>query len=170
MNIKWIGVILIISGCGGFGFSMAAHYRAEERTLRELERCLVNMSNELVYRMTPLPDLFHIAAQMTDANLSDLFRNTADALEKLKEPDASSVLQRVLSEDRTLPPASKRIITELGRTLGQFDMSGQLKGIEACIQQARIELAVLSDNKEQRLRSYQTLGLCSGAALAIILF
>ena len=36
MNIKWIGAILVIVGCGGFGFSIAANYLQEERRIRQM--------------------------------------------------------------------------------------------------------------------------------------
>ena len=57
MSIKWIGAILVIVGCGGVGFSMAAAYRRQETALRELMGTLDFMSWELQFRLTPLPEL-----------------------------------------------------------------------------------------------------------------
>ena len=56
----------------------------------------------------------------------------------------------------------------LGASLGRFDLQGQLQGIESVRAQCRKDLAELEDNRDQRLRSYQTLGLCAGCALAIL--
>ena len=52
--------------------------------------------------------------------------------------------------------------------MGQFDLSGQLKGFEAVNKDCLRELTDLENNRTQRTRSYQTLGLCAGAALAIL--
>ena len=56
----------------------------------------------------------------------------------------------------------------LGRWLGRFDLDGQLKGLDAVRQECRRHLEELNNNREVRLRSYQTLGLCAGAAIAIL--
>ena len=55
MNYRWIGAVLVIAGCGGFGFSIAAGYKREESTLRQLIQALNTMEWELSYRLTPLP-------------------------------------------------------------------------------------------------------------------
>ena len=61
------------------------------------------------------------------------------------------------------------VMTELGDHLGRFDLQGQINGLEHCREHCVSKLKLLSDNKEKRLRSYQTLGLCAGAAIAILL-
>ena len=58
MILKVIGVILVIAGCGGVGFRIAANHRLEEKTLRQLIGILDYMECELQYRLTPL-DLLH---------------------------------------------------------------------------------------------------------------
>ena len=40
MNLKWIGGIIILLGCGGFGFCLAAANRRQIRELRELSAIL----------------------------------------------------------------------------------------------------------------------------------
>ena len=63
----------------------------------------------------------------------------------------------------------KGLLLELGRSLGNFDLNGQLRGIEAVRRQALEALQNSVKDRDQRIRSYQTLGLCAGAALAILL-
>jgi hypothetical protein len=60
------------------------------------------------------------------------------------------------------------VLRELGQSLGRFDLNGQLLGIAAVRNTCRSKLQQFEKNKEVRLRSYQTLGLCAGAALAIL--
>ena len=57
----------------------------------------------------------------------------------------------------------------LGRSLDRFDLAGQLKGIAATRSACRREVGALLENRDLRLRSYKTLGLCAGAALAVLL-
>ena len=65
----------------------------------------------------------------------------------------------------------RAFLTELAReldTLGRFDLPGQLRGLESAIRSTEEALRQLRDGAADRRRSYQTLGLCAGAAMAIL--
>ena len=64
---------------------------------------------------------------------------------------------------------TSRILRELGTSLGQFHLNGQLAGLRTMKAHSEYILEELSRNRDNRLRSYQTLGICTGAALAILL-
>ncbi len=57
----------------------------------------------------------------------------------------------------------------LSYSLGKFDLEGQLQGLEAAKADCQRRLQNMEQGKESRLRSYRALGLCGGAALAILL-
>ena len=168
MNAKLIGAALIIAGCGGVGFSMAASHRREEKALRQLIRALDYMGCELQYRLTPLPELCRYAASESGGAVSQVLVQLASELEAQVAPDAGSCMNAVLSKTSGLPPRTRKNFQLLGVSLGQFDLQGQLTGLEAARKQCRRELDELSKNRDVRLRSYQTLGLCAGSALAIL--
>lgn len=169
MSWKWIGALLIIAGCGGFGFSLAAAHRREENTLRKLISALDLMECELQYRLTPLPDLCRMAGQETTGCIREIFLRLSAELDAQIAPDVERCMTAALSGAPDLPKHSYNAFVTLGATLGRFDLSGQLKGLEQVRAECRRQLEVLSTNREPRLRSYQTLGLCAGAALAILL-
>ena len=168
MNTKLIGAILILTGCGGFGFSMAAYYRLQERSLRQLARALEYMSCELSFRLTPLPRLCADASQIADGCVSDLFMRLSAELDRQISPDAVCCMDQAMKQTPDIPDITAEILTELGLTLGCFDLPGQLRGLENCQRMTKNAMDSLSVNRDQRLRSYQTLGLCAGAALVII--
>ena len=168
MNIKLVGAALIVAGCAGVGFSMAAAHRREEKALRQLIRALDYMGCELQYRLTPLPELCRCAAAESGGAVSQLLVNLAAELDAQVAPDAASCMNAALSKTQHLPQMSRKNLLMLGSSLGQFDLQGQLTGLEAARKQCRRELDELSKNRDVRLRSYQTLGLCAGSALAIL--
>lgn len=168
MSYKWIGAVLVIVGCGGFGFSLAASHKKEEGSLRQLNRILNFMACELQYRLTPLPELCRQAAKEGKGTLSEVFLNLARELDWQVSPDVSCCMITALRRSHDLPQRTRKRMLELGRTLGRFDLAGQLKGLEALETACRQDLEELSKNRDVRLRSYQTLGLCAGAALAIL--
>ncbi len=168
MDFKWIGAVLIISACGGFGFSLCISHRREERMLRILVRTLDFMASELHFRATPLPDLCRLAAAEAKGIVGQVFSNLGKAMEEQVSPDVSACMAKA-TQNLELPPLTLQNFLLLGSSLGRFDLEGQLKGLETVRAACRSDLENLSTNRDTRLRNYQTLSLCAGAALAILL-
>lgn len=168
MIYKIIGAGLIIAGCGGFGFKLAANHIKEERTLRQLIGFLDFMECEMQYRLTPLPALCRQAAAEGKGSLCQLFLWLAKELEAQISPDAARCMDVALSKVTDIPKATVESLHVLGRSLGRYDLDGQLKGLEAVRQECRRKLEELNHNRDFRIRSYKTLGLCAGAAMAIL--
>ena len=168
MNFKWIGAVFVVCGCGFAGFSMSASYRREERDLREFLGALDYMVCELQYRVTPLPELCRQAGSGRGGFTGRLFSNLAAELEAQVSPDVQSCLAAAAVRSGQLSPRMEEAVCILGSSLGCFDLQGQLQGLEAVRTYCRTELEQMSAGRDTRLRSYQTLGLCAGAALAIL--
>lgn len=165
--IRFLGAAMLIAGCGGFGFSLSAASRREAAMLRRLINALQEMEWELKYRMTPLPDLCRVAAEAAGGIPRDIFRELAYRLDRREIEDISGALNGLLIGQH-LPRRVRRNLMQLGRSLGRYDLEGQLQGLQAVRHQCRKDLKELEENSVQRLRSYQTLALCAGAALAIL--
>ncbi len=168
MNVKLLGAMLIVLACGGFGFSLAAAHRREEGALSQLIRGLDFMACELQYRLTPLPELCRQTAREISGPVGQVFDALARELASQNQPEPGKCMATAVAAVKGLPERSGRLLLDLGRGLGRFDLDGQLKGLDAVRQSCRQALEELGRNREGRLRSYQTLGLCAGAALAIL--
>ena len=168
MMLKWIGAVLIIFGCGGFGFSLAAAHRREEKSLQQMISGLDFMQCELQYHLTPLPELCRQTARQLSGSVQALFLNLANELDNQICPDAAHCMAAALYQTENLSAHCREAARNLGKTMGQFDLEGQLTGLEAVRGQCRVRLAELTNGREVRLRNYQTLGLCAGAALVIL--
>ncbi len=166
MNLKWIGAILIIAACGGFGTGMVISHRRKEAALKQLLTALDYMECQLQYHLTPLPELCRQAALRVSGGVGTVLTALARELDRQISPDVKSCMEAAVCSSPELPVVGH--FRELGNTLGIFDLQGQLKGLEGVCRSCRQELERLGQNREVRLRSYQTLGLCAGAALAIL--
>lgn len=167
MTGKWIGVCLIICACGGMGFSIAAASKREENALRQLIGALDYMECELQFHMTPLPELCRQAGVEAKGIIQTVFEALSKELESKISPDVESCVRGALC-GLDIPKKVRQAFEILGSSLGRFDVEGQIRGLEAVRAYCRRELEALSQNRDSRLRSYQTLGLCAGAALAIL--
>lgn len=169
MSLKWLGVICVVAGCGGFGCMMAWNVKRETRMLRQLLCALDFLSCELSFRMTPLPEALRKTAALYTGSIQAVFLRLAEELEQQIAPDVASCMEAVIAKTPELSKKASVYFRDLGRLLGNFDLSGQEKGLESIRKQCNAELRQLEDGQSQRVRSYQTLGLCAGAALAILL-
>ena len=165
--IRMIGACCILTGCGSFGFAMAAASRREEQQLRILLKSLEFMSCELSYRLTPLPGLCRSAAEGERGIVPAFFLELAGALERQTAPDVQVCVYELLTKLEP-PKELRRLLSELGATLGRFDLPGQLRGLESAIRSTEEALRRIRDGAAERRRSYETLGLCAGAAMAIL--
>lgn len=166
---KWMGSLLIIGSCTGFGVSLAVHQKREEHLLSQLVHMIDEMLWELPFQLTPLPDLVRHCAGNPNGSLGRLFFAMAEQMDRQVLPDALSCMESELGEELSGFPRLKKVLLLLGASLGRFDLSGQLKGLASVRERCNQEMQELHNGRETRLRSYRVLGLCAGIALAILL-
>ena len=170
MYLKLLGAILIFTACGGYGIKIAMNHRREVATLHQLARLTDKMICELEYRLTPLPELCLFAAEQTNGALSRYFAEFARIMDEQVSPDIGECTTVALSRISGIPVKTRVQLQALGQTLGRFDLPGQINALQQCRESCKGQLEVLEYQQPQRLRRYQTLGFCAGAALAILLF
>lgn len=168
MNYKFFGAVCVIAACGGFGFLMAAQHMQRIHLLRELISALDYMECELQYRSTALPELCFQTAQQSRGKIKALLQFLSEELEAQISPNVSLCIAIALERCGELPDVIKNMCGYLGNSLGKFDLMGQLKGLDETRLVCRNQLETLLRNKDIRTHSYQTLGLCAGAAIAIL--
>lgn len=170
MYIKIVGALLVLIGCGGCGLMMATFHRREVAALHQLVHAMDGMISELEYRLTPLPDLCRFGSTQSNGVIKTFLGALAEAMDKQVSPDVGCCTITVLKNIQNMPNHASAQLQSLGQTLGRFDLTGQLSALEHCRNSCIAQLEVLEHQQAQRLRSYQTLGFCAGAALAILLF
>ena len=115
---KWIGAMLVIGGCGGFGFSVAREAIRQERLLWQLLENLDFMESELRYRLTPLPELFQLCALRSTGCLKRLFLDMSGELDKHTEPQVEVCLRNALDAN----PDTVRAVVE--KLMGRSEFKG----------------------------------------------
>ena len=166
---KWVGSVLVFAGCGGFGLSLAGAHIRRERMLVQFIRMLDEMESELRYRLTRLPQLCMIAGKNSSGILRKVILRFAQELEKRISPDPASCMERVLERHPMTDDDIRYLLVELGRSLGRFDIEGQLKGLGHVKGVCDYYLELERTRKKERILCYRNLGFCAGAALVILL-
>ena len=78
-------------------------------------------------------------------------------------------MRAALEQTPSIPPLTGKMLRMLGKSLGKFDISGQLSGIALVREACNENMKRLARDRAERLRSYRTLGICAGIAIAILL-
>lgn len=168
MTGKILGAVLILVACSSMGFSVAAAHKKAERQLHQLIRSLELMHHELDYRMTPLPQLIALAQDACSGQLARFWQSLHLRLQQQEQADAAGCLKEALREHTALSEPVKRNLQLLSGSLARFDLSGQLRALESVRLSCTRDLEGLLLNRDVRLRSYRTLGICAGIALVIL--
>ena len=168
MSIRGIGAILIISGCSCLGISIVHGYKREVHILKELVKAINFMENMLQFNLCPLPELCRQAGKRANGTVRDIFSNMARELDWQTAPDVYSCMCEALSKSQSISSKAKSYFLQLGVSLGQFDLAGQVKELTSIRSSCELELQQLTKDRDTRTRSCQTLCVCSGIALAIL--
>ncbi len=166
---KWIGAALVMAGCGSTGFLLAAAYRREEGLLAESLSLLTAMENELSCRSSTVAQLCALGKDSAKP-LASIYIQLERELASQALPDAACCMDVVLKKHPELPESVRQIHAQLGKSLGKYDLAGQLRELAAVKANCGRILELCRAHREDKLRNCQTLGLCAGAALAILFF
>lgn len=169
MIYKIIGFVFVIISCGGVGFSMVVAHRREVHLLRCMLSAVSYMRCELECRQTPLPELCKKVSIISKNPIGMFFSSLAEELGNQIHPDPQSCMRYALSKMKAFPNSICECITKFTETLGMFSLQGQLRELNQTVQLIQDKLDKLTFEQDIRLRNYQTLSLCAGAAIAILL-
>ena len=166
--IKWIGAGLILLGAGGFGIGKAARFYRQMRQLRSFSNALEILKCELNYTLLPLPELCRVTAERSERVCAGFLRDYARLLEQgspRKMAAAACLESRVLC----LPEEAQTALLDLFSSMGRYALDGENRLLSRT--QLRLEAAIRTGEAEKRpmVKGYAALGLCTGAALAILL-
>ena len=166
--IRLIGAALIVLGAGSFGVAKSAQFYRQQRQLRAFLNALEILQCEMDYTLYPLPKLCRITAQRSDRVCAAFLTNYADLLESgaFRTDAAREAFSRVRL---ALPPDAETAVLELFATLGRYDIDGEEKLLRLTRNRLKAALERGETEKRPMAKGYALLGLCTGAAVAILL-
>ena len=169
--LKLIGLSLILAASGAVGAGLAGTVRRQQAQTLALIDALLRIRHELQYRLTPLPELFAALGEGTEPVTAAFFRGCAAMMEADRALPPQLVLGRAMEQTTSLQwsARTRETVRNLAFSLGKFDLGGQVRAIELALERLRAELAEVQAGSRARCRSYETIGICAGLALAVIL-
>jgi len=167
--IRMIGFVLIVSGASCAGIRQAAYVRRSYLLYEDFRMALVWLKNEIQTALTPLEQAFGLVSGLISNPLGSLFAILSSRIKT--DPSCSTV--RVAAQFFTsrpeIPAELQDVVYDLLRMLGRQDTAAQVNALELALSRTEALRKRLEQEKTERCRSYRTLGVCAGLALAVIL-
>ena len=123
---------------------------------------------QLHYRMSSLPALCRDASKLGNDPVFQVWSQFASELEQQVSPDVTVCMDAAIATIPALPDTVAGLLRATSTSLGCFDLQGQIQSLEEAVTTCRNKLEQLRGRREVQIRNYQTLGLCTGAALVIL--
>ena len=167
--LRLIGAALVTLSASLVGFGFARGVRRQCAQLEGLLWALDFMQAELSARLTPLTQLFSMLSACRQKDVALFFEAAGRALSVPPGCTVPVSFKRGFQASPGLSPGQEAVQTLYGLStaLGRFDLESQLAAIERA--KGSITSVLLQAQKRARCRSYETIGICAGLALAVIL-
>lgn len=169
--MKIAGAVMIVASASVFGFRYAWNITRRCDLISQLLLALRLLKSELSAHGTPLPQAFGFLAAATSGSTAAYFSSAAKEMNKNRWMTPDRGLRSGEEHLRELSDKDpiRQVLHDFGAGLGRFDMESQLCGIDCAV--ARLEQIQKEAESEKRMRgrTYRTLGICAGLALAIVL-
>lgn len=169
--LKLMGAILLTAGAALWGFTGAKSLKDRASALRALTSSIELMGYELCDKLTPVPELFALLGRQAPDPACRLFQNGEVRLKEIGAVPFSELWHEAVIDTHELMLTQQEILalSELGFSLGKYDVSQQRKAIET----ARVQFADFTkkaeEERDKNWKAQALLGVTAGLFAVIIL-
>ena len=169
--LKLIGLSLILAASGAVGAGLAGTVRRQQAQTLALIAALLRIRHELQYRLTPLPEIFAALGGSRNREIAEFFSRLAALLSSAQTCTVGYACRQALrrTEGLCIPAGVRTALMSLFDTLGKYDLDGNLQALDLALGRLREEARQLQGSAAARCKTYVTLGVCTGLAVAVIL-
>ena len=168
--LRNIMIFLMFLICTFIGYFIGENYKRRSIHLKEMQKALLLLNNEILYSNTPLPNaLFEIGNKVSEP-ISFIFIEMASIL---AEGNISSVYESFEiayeknKDNISLNKDDYKIINDFFKTLGNSGVTGQERIFSLALDNIDINYKEAKKLEKENIKLYRTLGLSIGAMLAI---
>ena len=169
--LKLIGLSLILAVSGAVGAGLAGTVKRQQAQTLALIDALLRIRHELQYRLTPLPEIFSALGGGRNREIADFFSRFAAGLSSAQTCTVGYACRQALAQTHglCLSGTARGTLLSLFGSLGKYDLDGSVQALDLALSRLREEAKTLQSGAAARCKTYLTLGICTGLAVAVIL-
>lgn len=165
--IKYLTLILILFSTTYIGILISKKYLNRVKDLKEMKNALNMFSTKIKFTYEPIPQTFKEISQKTKPNISNIFKNVC---EKMDKQNAGKAWEEALEESNTnMTKEDIEVLKNLSNLLGKVDIEGQVNEVELVENFLDTQIELAEEEKQKYVKMYKTLGITIGLAVVIIL-
>lgn len=170
--LKLAGISLLMIGCMGLGISKVSEEKRRIRELREIQRMMLRLRNEIVYGKRTLPEICAIFGECMEEPYKRAF---AEIFRRLEENDGS-ILYKIWKDNMKkcvdsmpLKEDEKAVLINIPAYLGILDESAQAADIGESADMVQERIRRAEAEYENKSRVIMSISLMAGLFLTILL-
>lgn len=165
-----IMIFLMFLICTFIGYFIGENYKIRSQNLKEIQKVLLLLNNEIIYSNTPLPTaLFEVGNKVSEP-ISNVFIKMANMLDEGTSNSVYESFEKAYLENKeklSLNSDDYKILEDFFKTLGSSGISGQEKIFSLALENIDINYKEAKKKEKENIKLYRTLGISIGAMLAI---
>ncbi|WP_026881312.1 stage III sporulation protein SpoIIIAB [Clostridium akagii] len=170
--IKFLGssIVIIFSTFAGIIYAQAYIYRVRE--LNEMERCIRQLQNEIVYTHTPLPEALLNISHTGKRPIADIFKKISAELSSNLHDSVYDAFKKIFdnsSKNLYLKAEDVNIILDLAKSLGESDIDGQVNIFLFTVNNLKKIIGEADVAMKKNVKMFRYLGFGVGAMIVIML-
>ena len=138
--------------------------------LKEIQKVLLLLNNEIIYSNTPLPNALFDVGNKVSEPISNVFIKMANMLDEGTSNSVYESFEKAYLENKeklSLNSDDYKILEDFFKTLGSSGISGQEKIFSLALENIDINYKEAKKKEKENIKLYRTLGISIGAMLAI---
>lgn len=164
--MKYLGIVFVLISSATVGFQMAESLKNKCSLLRCFLESLNVLEREIAICGTPLPQAFARMAGSSNGVLAEIYSETAKSMDRNPWVTPYDAVRTAVSDREDL---LCQLLLPLFQKLGKYDTDAQKQAVEAARRDTETVLEKLTEECHIKSRTYRTLGICTGLAVAILL-
>lgn len=163
---------MIIFSTTVFGFNYGEKLKRRTKELYEIQRCMCEIENQIIYTHTPLPDTLKNAAIKAKEPISSVLEQIYYMLEENKVYSVYEAFKSAFSdkiETLSLKDEDITIIMDFSKSLGESDVEGQRAIFSLATENIKKQIKISENVIKKNAKMYRCLGFSIGAVISILL-
>lgn len=169
--MKFIGSLLVIISTTVAGFILGEKFKKRTSQLKEMERAIYQLQNEIIYTHTALPEAFLKVHEKSSFPLNEFFKIVSHMLyfnevDSVYEGFKASL--KKMKNPLDINKEDMNVILSLGKTLGESDIEGQKRMFALTLENLKKQIAEAEILMKKNVKMYRYLGFTLGTMIVIM--
>lgn len=165
--IRFIGVAFIFMASAYVGINLSENIRRKKERFILIRKILAEISELIRWNSLTMSEIIVKLTENNEFCKQEFIRLLPDKL--LETHSFPEAWERAIRSDKTLSDDEKKLLFEVGATLGTTDIDGQLSSLEFYISQADKMAEEENEIYKVKGKMYRSLGVAFGAMIGILI-